>query len=148
MMQRAFKGAAALCVGLALAGNALARPVVPAEKRFEDYSGELPPCDDPGVLSRITSRFEQKESEYWNSTLEIQAYDKIKSIGVRPWGLDHIPRTFCVARAHLNDNSLHEVSYSIREDLGIIGFGYGVEWCVDGLDRNYAYAPDCKMARP
>lgn len=147
-MQRALRG---LLVVLVLAGSsfaAYARPVVPAENRFDSYEGELPPCDDPGVLSRITDRFGQKESEYWNSSLEIVTYDKVKSIGVRPWGLDHIPRTFCIARARLNDNSIHEVSYSIAEDLGIIGFGYGVEWCVGGLDRNYAYAPDCKMARP
>ena len=147
-MQRALKGIVVALVGLSLTGAALARPVVPAEKRYLDYSGELPPCDDPGVLSRISTRFEQKESEYWNSSLQIQTYDHVQAIGVRPWGLDHIPRTFCMARAYLNDRTVHEVSYSIAEDLGIIGFGYGVEWCVGGLDRNYAYAPDCKMARP
>lgn len=147
-MQRVSKGLVAALAALVLSGGALARPVVPAEQRYLDYSGALPPCDDPGVLSRISSRFGQKESEYWNSSLEIQAYDRIKAIGVRPWGLDHIPRTFCIARARLNDSTVHEVSYSIAEDLGIIGFGYGVEWCVEGLDRNYAYAPDCKMARP
>ena len=147
-MQRVVQAVAAGLFVLVAADCALARPVVPAEKRYLDYSGALPPCDDPGVLARITSRFEQKESEYWNSALQIQAYDRIAAIGIRPWGLDHIPRTFCTARAHLNDNSSHEVSYSIGEDLGIIGFGYGVEWCVEGLDRNYAYAPDCKEARP
>ncbi len=147
-MQRLITGLLAAAVGLAWAGGALARPITPAENRYLGYSGELPPCDDPGVLDRITSRFGQKESEFWNSSLEIQGYDHFRAIGVRPWGLDHIPRTFCIARAHLNDNSVHEVSYSISEDLGIIGFGIGVEWCVEGLDRNYAYAPDCKMARP
>lgn len=147
-MQRAITGLVAVFLALTVAGGAMARPIVPAEKRYLDYSGELPPCDDPGVLSRISSRFEQKESEYWESTLQITDYDRIKAIGVRPWGLDHIPRTFCIAHARLNDNSVHEVSYSIAEDLGIIGFGYGVEWCVSGLDRDYAYAPDCKMARP
>ena len=30
----------------------------------------------------------------------------------------------------------------------MIGWGYGVEWCVHGLDRNHAFAPNCKMARP
>ena len=147
-MQRAITGLAATLLALTAANAALARPIVPAEQRYLDYSGELPPCDDPGVLSRISSRFSQKESEYWNSSLQILDYDRIKAIGIRPWGLDHIPRTFCVARARFNDQSIHEVSYSIAEDLGIIGFGYGVEWCVSGLDRNYAYAPDCKMARP
>ena len=147
-MQRFCRAFLAVTLGITLTGSALARPITPAEKRYLDYSGELPPCDDPGVLERITSRFQQTESTYWNSTLEIQGYDRVKSIGVRPWGLDHIPRTFCVASAHLNDRSVREVSYSVAEDLGIIGFGYGVEWCVSGLDRNYAYAPNCKMARP
>ena len=147
-MRRALKGFVLALALAGFAGSALARPIVPAEKRFWSYSGELPPCDDPGVLSRISSRFGQKESEYWNSSLQIVNYDRIKAIGVRPWGLDHIPRTFCTARAVLNDRSAHEVSYSIAEDLGIIGFGYGVEWCLAGLDRNFAYAPDCKAARP
>ena len=147
-MRPALKGLVAFALALGAAGTATARPVVPAEQRFESYSGELPPCDDPGVLARITDRFGQTEGEYWNSSLQIQAYDRIQSIGIRPWGLDHTPRTFCVARAHFNNNSIREVSYSIAEDLGIIGFGYGVEWCVGGLDRNLAYAPDCKMARP
>ncbi|MBV8473029.1 MAG: hypothetical protein JO107_13205, partial [Hyphomicrobiales bacterium] len=36
----------------------------------------------------------------------------------------------------------------IGENLGIIGWGYGVEWCVVGLDRNLAYAPECTSLRP
>ena len=38
--------------------------------------------------------------------------------------------------------------YNIGEDLGIIGYGYGVEWCVVGLDREFAYAPSCRVLRP
>ena len=30
----------------------------------------------------------------------------------------------------------------------MIGWGYGVEWCVVGLDRNLAYAPACSVLRP
>jgi hypothetical protein len=30
----------------------------------------------------------------------------------------------------------------------MIGSTYGVEWCVVGFDRNMAYSPACKMARP
>jgi hypothetical protein len=40
------------------------------------------------------------------------------------------------------------LSYSIAEDLGVIGVTWGVEWCITGLDRNFAYAPACKMAEP
>jgi hypothetical protein len=30
----------------------------------------------------------------------------------------------------------------------MIGATWGVEWCVAGLDRNWAYHPACKMAQP
>ena len=40
------------------------------------------------------------------------------------------------------------VHFSIIEDGGFAGFGQGVEWCVVGLDRNWAYNPACKAARP
>ena len=147
-MRRAFRATILAIIMASLAGGALARPVVPAEKRYYDFDGKLPACDDPGVLDRIKDRFNQKETEYWNTALEIVSYDRVKLIAARPWGADHIPRNFCAARALLNDRSFHEVSYSVKEDLGIIGFGYGVEWCVQGLDRNLAFAPGCQLARP
>jgi hypothetical protein len=140
-----------LVLALALAGtvsSAMARPVVPAEKRFGSYGGELPACDNPDVLSRITDRFQQAESEYWNSSLQIVNFDNVKITALRPWGLDHIPRNFCKARALLNDRSWHEVSYSIAEDQGMIGMDFGVEFCLSGLDREFAYAPACKMEQP
>ncbi len=147
-MQRAFQG---LVVALALMGvmdAAAARTVVPAEKRFWSYDGQVPACDNPDVLSRITDRFGQAEGEYWSSKLEIVSFDHVRVDALRPWGLDHIPRNFCQARALLNDNSYHEVSYNVAEDLGMIGMDFGVEFCVVGLDREFAYAPACKEARP
>jgi hypothetical protein len=30
----------------------------------------------------------------------------------------------------------------------MIGATWGVTWCVVGLDRNWAYNPDCRMAMP
>ena len=38
--------------------------------------------------------------------------------------------------------------YSIIEDGGFAGYDQGVQWCVTGLDRNWAYNPDCRAARP
>jgi hypothetical protein len=48
----------------------------------------------------------------------------------------------------LSDGKMRTVHYSIIEDGGFAGFGQGVEWCVTGLDRNWAYNPRCKAARP
>jgi len=35
--------------------------------------------------------------------------------------------------------------YSILETTGWLGIGWGIEWCVVGLDRNWAYNPACRM---
>jgi hypothetical protein len=40
------------------------------------------------------------------------------------------------------------IHYSIAEDSGMIGASWGIEWCIVGLDRNWAYNPVCKMGRP
>ena len=48
----------------------------------------------------------------------------------------------------INDGTRRPIYYGIGEDTGIIGVTWGVEWCVVGLDRNWAYNPACKAARP
>lgn len=127
--------------------SAFARPLSPAEEYFH-YSGRLPACDDPAVFERIQSRFGDREREFWKSGLEITGFDHVREIGFRSNGVDYIPRRYCMARAYMNNHKLRDVSYTIAEDLGIIGFGFGVEWCVAGLDRLNAFAPNCAMARP
>jgi hypothetical protein len=145
------KRAAALVLAVSSASATLpleARPLEPAERRYLPYSGAIPGCDDPSVLSRIQSRFHDAESEFWLSGLDIVGFERVEEIGYRSNGVDYIPRRYCMGRVYMNDQKLRTISYSIAENLGIIGVGFGVEWCVAGLDREYAYAPNCKMARP
>lgn len=140
-----------IAVGLATAlvhGSANGRPLVPAERRYSPFDSVLPACDDPAVFARIQSRFHDREAQFWDSGLEIAGFERVREIGYRTNGEDYIPRRYCSARAYLNNAKWHSVYYSINEDQGIIGFGFGVTWCVEGLDRNYAYAPHCKMVRP
>jgi hypothetical protein len=143
---------AAMCVAALAAGaplvSAAARPLVPAERRYSPYRNNVPACDDPAVFERIQGRFHDREAEFWNTGLEIRGFAEVQEIGYKTNGEDFIPRRYCTAQAYLNDEKPRQVSYSINEDLGIIGFGFGFEWCVTGLDRNDAYAPSCKMARP
>jgi len=112
------------------------------------YDGQLPACDDASALGKISGRFAQKESTFWVSDLAITGFDKVREIAFRPWGHDVIPRRYCSARVALSNGRASMVYYSIAEDQGLIGATWGVEWCVDGYDRNLAYAPNCKMARP
>ena len=138
----------ALCCWAALMGSASAREIVPAERRVEPFAAEFPSCFDPAVLEDITTAFAERETRFWRSDLKIKAYEHIKPLAYRDWGLDYIPRRFCTATAILSDGVKRRVDYSVREDLGTIGYTFGVEWCVVGLDRNMAFAPACRMARP
>ena len=120
------------------------------EKNFglsgPNYDGILPSCE--AALDKIAWRFAQKESTFWNSGAEIVAFENVREIAYRPWAVGTIPRRYCTAVALVNDGRKHAVSYSLIEDGGMIGQTWGVEWCVEGLDRNWAYNPRCKMARP
>lgn len=110
------------------------------------YDGEMGQCAD--ALYAISSQFAEKESRFWNSSLEITGFADVREVAFRPWARDSIPRRFCTASAMLNDGRARQVHYSIIEDGGFAGFSSGVEWCVVGLDRNWAYNPSCKAARP
>ena len=110
------------------------------------YEGRVANCES--ALPTITSEFQEKESGFWNSSLQITGYDRVRETAFRPWESDNMPRRYCTAEAMLNDGKARVVHYSIIEDGGFAGYGQGVEWCIVGLDRNWAYNPSCRSARP
>ncbi|QIB32747.1 hypothetical protein G3A50_02770 [Ancylobacter pratisalsi] len=147
------------------------------EKNFwlsgPDYSGNVPACDTPAALSRIQKHFAETESRFWNSSLTIDSFDRIHQIAFRPWGEENVPRRYCTADVVVSGATTaktpdatshyvggkvgsnvamhgerHKIFYSLIEDGGFLGFSWGVEWCVDGLDRSWTYAPNCRMALP
>jgi hypothetical protein len=159
-MVRAILGLLML-LGLASAASAQSGPAdnslygTPAEARWAPFFATLPTCDDASVLSTITSRFGETENTYWGGAHAIAGFDRVREIGFRANGISYIPRRYCVARAQLDDPRAADdrlktrtAVYSIAANAGIIGLGWGVEWCVVGLDRNHAYAPDCDVLRP
>src|SRR5579872_3105246 len=139
-----------LAAGLSIAAAAPASAAGWLEKSIyligPRYDAALPTCD--AALNTITWRFAEKESQYWNSNLQILRFERVRQISFSPWAPDTIPRRFCTATALVSDGRKHRVDYWIGEDTGMIGMDWGVEWCVVGLDRNWAYNPACKMARP
>jgi hypothetical protein len=145
-----FSLAAAFGVMALLAAQPAAQAANPLELNFglfgPSYEGRLPSCET--ALGEISSKFADKESTYWNSPLQITGYSRIHETAFRPWQSDNIPRRYCTADAMVSDGKVRTVHYSIIEDGGLAGFGDGVEFCVVGLDRNWAYNPACRAARP
>lgn len=112
------------------------------------YDGVLPVCESQSVLDEVAERFATKEGRFWNSPLQITGFDQVRETAYRPWANDTIPRRFCRGSVMVSDGKVRKVYYSIIEDGAMIGNGWGVEMCVDGLDRNMAYNPHCRAARP
>jgi hypothetical protein len=123
------------------------------------YPKKMPACDNAEVLETIQIRFGQRETTYWDDTnfwddlwddkdLVITSFHRVRQTADRPWGSKYIPRRFCTAHAELSNGKHYNVAYSIILDGGIIGFNYGVEWCMVGLDRQFRFAPGCRAARP
>jgi len=110
------------------------------------YDNVVPRCE--AGLSKIADRFATKESRFWNSDLHILGFEGVREIAFDPWTTQTIPRRFCTAVALMSDGRKRAVRYWIGEDTGFIGATWGVEWCVVGLDRNWAYNPSCLMAGP
>ena len=127
-----------------------ARAANPFELNFwlsgPKYEGRVAPCET--ALSTISSQFQEKESTFWNSALTITGFGNIHEIAFRPWQSDNIPRRYCSGSVQTSDGVTRTVHYSIIEDGGFAGYGQGVEWCVAGLDRDWAYNPACKAALP
>ncbi|HUO54561.1 MAG TPA: hypothetical protein VMU18_07465 [Rhodoblastus sp.] len=146
LMRSAILGTAflALC-----AGAVAARPLKPAEQFFSlPYDGRMPPCDDGVSLYEISQRFASAEAFSFNSPLRITGFAEIRETGFRPNGPDFVPRRYCAARAMFNDNRERVIRYFIIERGGFMGFNRGVQWCVVGLDRYRAFAPNCELAEP
>jgi hypothetical protein len=112
------------------------------------YDSNVPLCDEHGPLDKIVARFATKEGRFWNSALTIVGFEKIREVAWEPWSSGTIPRRYCIASVLVSDGKRHQINYSIIEDGGMISASDGVEWCVVGLDRNWAYNPNCRAARP
>ncbi|HXH47070.1 MAG TPA: hypothetical protein VNK51_24925 [Bradyrhizobium sp.] len=127
-----------------------ARAANPLELNFwlsgPRYDGAVAPCD--WALPRIVHEFAEKESTFWNSSLQITGFAAVRETAFRPWQSDNIPRRYCSGEAMLNDGKARKVHFSIIEDGGFAAYGNGVEWCVVGVDRNWAYNPACRAAQP
>ncbi len=110
------------------------------------YESDVPPCE--ALLDKIAARFVEKEAKFWNSNLYITGFTNVREIAFRPWEHGNIPRRFCTAQAAISDGKVRTVNFSLIEDGGFASIGAGVEFCVIGLDRNWAFNPACRMARP
>jgi len=144
-MNRSYLAIAAL---LALAAPAWAQSAAPNSRPVFPMVADLPACNDAVVLWKVGSSFSGKEHIYWASDLGIDEVVDIKEIGLNANGPNYIPRRYCVGKAKVSDGVTRPVVYQVEQSMGFAGYTVGVESCVVGFDRNFAYAPACSVLRP
>lgn len=151
-MMTARAGRATLAVALLFCAAAAAEPrpgdIPPAELRQSGFPPVFELCDDETIQSEIAHGFLERERDYWSSSLEIVAFEKVVETGNRTNGLSYVPRRYCRAEALFNDGRRRRIVYNIGSQNGFIGAGSGTIWCVEGLDREHAYGPNCRAAGP
>lgn len=142
----------ALVLALGIGARTPAQAANWFEKNFwlsgPEYSRAMPTCDYVPALEEIMKDFRTKEARFWNSDLKIVGIEDMRETAYLPWAAQSIPRRYCHATALINDHTRHPIYYSIASGTGMIGMGWGINFCVVGLDRNWAYNPDCRSAKP
>jgi hypothetical protein len=133
-----------------LASSPAAQAANPMELNFwlfgPEYDGRVAECER--ALSTIRLRIPGEGGQVLEFGADDHGFGRIHETAFRPWQSDNIPRRYCSGEVMLSDGKMRSVHYSIIEDGGFAGFGQGVEWCVTGLDRNWAYSPALQAARP
>src|SRR3984893_6360782 len=112
------------------------------------YDGVVPPCDYPDALVKISVSFNNKENTFWNTDLRIVAFEKGRETAFRAWAANAIPRRYCSGIVEISDGRKQPIHYCNCDVTVMLRAPRGGEWCLLGLDRNWAYNPACQMARP
>lgn len=114
--------------------------------RAEPWNG--PACDAPKVLGRITAHFDQAEKDYWHTGVRMADITMPQETAYRDWQPLIIARRYCSGTAYLTDGKKYNLVYWLRSEQGFVGVSWGVQFCLVGRDRDFSYAPHCKMLRP
>src|SRR5271167_4756195 len=48
----------------------------PAEARWAPFSSDLPKCEDTGVISTISDRFDRAETEFWGGKNAVLSFER------------------------------------------------------------------------
>ena len=147
--------AGAICAALVLGAAALGVSTPAAADNFTFYFDahrnapwKGPACDDNAVLNRITAHFDQAEAAYWHTGVKMAHITGARETTFRDWDPPIIATRFCTGSAYLTDGRQYNLVYWLRSEQGFAGVNWGVQFCLVGRDREYAYPPACRMLRP
>ncbi|WP_439528911.1 cytoplasmic protein [Pannonibacter sp.] len=129
--------------------SGLALPVQAQEQVYFSSTAEprLPACDSPAVQSAVAGRVASADALYYGGRT-ITVIDRIAETAYKANGISPLARRFCTGIATLSDGSRHTVHYALVQHGGFVGLSWGVDACLNGLDRWYVHDASCRTVRP
>lgn len=107
----------------------------------------LPACTNEKVLKKIVKRFNWAERKTWHRGFDMVGVNRPHLHHDHGFKASLIDRRYCHGYAHLTNGKTHRVYYVIEQDMGLAGFGWGVTFCVSGLDPWRIYDGNCRVLR-
>lgn len=109
---------------------------------------EIVDCAEGGVTSFIDHRFDYKARHYLRQDLDILAIHSIVNTHVQRSDETHpIQRVYCHAKADMSDGRRRDLWYMIESNMGFVGIGNRIRFCIAGLDPWHVDGRQCRSVR-
>lgn len=143
--------ASRLCIAAAMlvSATALGAPAVASERVYFATTAEprLPSCDSVSVQSAVAGHIASADTLYYGGRT-ITAIDRIAEVAYKADGISPVARRYCAGVATLTDGSRHSLHYALVEYGSFTGLTWGVDACLDDLDRWRVHDGICRTVRP
>jgi len=107
----------------------------------------FPTCGEPKVLATIIKKFNWAEKNTWQRGFQLDAIERVREGQVFDSVDALIPRRYCRGHALLTNGKHQSVYYLIEGGQGFAGTGFGVTFCVGGLDPWRTNDGSCRVLR-
>jgi len=106
-----------------------------------------PPCTDQALADRIVGRFNAVEETYWGGRIAMRDVVALREVATRDRTEALVARRWCHGTAVFADGVRRRIVVELGANTGHLGVGYGLSYCIHGLDRHWTYAPACRVLR-
>lgn len=104
-------------------------------------------CDRPSVLRRIEMRFAYAEHTNWHRGFLIEEINNPRPT-LHPYAEPGIiKREYCMADGLMTNGNTNVIFYTIEHNVGFVGIGTYVDFCVLGLDPWHVHDGECRAVR-
>lgn len=105
----------------------------------------LPACDSPAVLDTIVGR--QADAATWHDGVVIAGIGKTHQSVKGTRFVSAIEHRHCAAEASMSSGRKRVLHYVISDETGFAGYGWNVEFCLEGYDPYRVYDGACRVLR-